>query len=66
MKKSEDDLYDIDKYSDEDLYNMLDMNNPSDRELEAKIIIMMNKYDEIEGAEAKQLKDLDQKLSLRK
>ena len=57
MKKSEDDLYDIDKYSDEDLYNMLDMNNPSDRELEAKIIIMMNKYDEMEGAEAKQLKE---------
>jgi len=57
MKKNEEDLYNIDKYKDEDLYDMLDMNNPSDRELEAKIVIMINKYSELEGDDAKNLKD---------
>jgi len=56
MKNTEDDLYDMDKYSDDDLYDMLDMNNPSDRELETKIMIMVNKYDEIEGSNAKKIK----------
>ena len=56
MKKNEEDLYNIDKYKDEDLYDMLDMNNPSDRELEAKIVIMINKYGEMEGEDAKKLK----------
>ena len=56
MKSSEEDLYNIDKYSDEDLYNMLDMNNPSDRELEAKIVTMINKYEEMEGNNAEKLK----------
>ena len=56
MKKNEEDLYNIDKYKDEDLYNMLDMNNPTDRELEAKIVIMINKYSEMEGEDAKKLK----------
>ena len=47
MEKNEEDLYNIEKYKDEDLYDMLDMNNPSDRELEAKIVIMINKYSEM-------------------
>lgn len=38
------DIYDVSKYTDEQLYNILDINNPSDRELEAKIIHMINKY----------------------
>lgn len=38
------DLYNINKYSDEELYNILDLVNPSDRELEAKIFHMINKY----------------------
>jgi hypothetical protein len=38
------DLYDVSKYTDEQLYDVLDINNPSDRELEAKIIHMINKY----------------------
>ena len=56
MEKNEEDLYNIEKYKDEDLYDMLDMNNPSDRELEAKIVIMINKYSEMEGEDAKKLK----------
>ena len=39
-----DDLYDISKYTDEQLYNILDINNPTDRELEARIVFLINKY----------------------
>jgi hypothetical protein len=38
------DKYDISKYTDKELYDILDLTNPSDRELEAKIIHMINKY----------------------
>ena len=34
---SENELYDISKYTDQELYQILDVNNPSDRELEGKI-----------------------------
>ena len=43
------DLYDISKYSDKELYDILDMNNPTDRELEAKIIHLINKYDNMQN-----------------
>lgn len=42
--KSGDDIYDVNKYTDEELYNILDMTNPSDRELEAKLFHMIKKY----------------------
>ena len=42
------DIYDISKYTDTELYNFLDVNNPSDRELEAKIISLIQKYSTIE------------------
>lgn len=38
------DLYDVSKYTEQQLYQILDINNPTDRELEAKIIHMINKY----------------------
>ncbi len=57
MEKNEEDLYNIEKYKDEDLYDMLDINNPTDRELETKIVIMINKYSEMEGQDAKNLKN---------
>ena len=41
---STDDKYDISKYTDKELYEILDLNNPTDRELEAKILHMINKY----------------------
>ena len=43
------DIYDISKYTDTELYNFLDVNNPSDRELEAKIISLIQKYSTIEN-----------------
>jgi hypothetical protein len=39
-----DDLYDISKYTDQQLYDILDINNPTDRELEARIVHLINKY----------------------
>ena len=36
------DLYDVDNYTDAQLYDILDMNSPTDRELEAKIIHLIN------------------------
>lgn len=41
------DLYNIDNYTDTELYELLDLNSPTDRELEAKIIFFINKYETI-------------------
>ena len=37
-------IYDVSTYSDRELYDILDLDNPTDRELEAKILTMVNKY----------------------
>jgi hypothetical protein len=42
-----DDTYNVKNYSDNDLYDILDLVNPSDRELEAKILHMVWKYENI-------------------
>ena len=39
------DIYDIKKYTDQELYSILDINNPTDRELEARIIQLIKKYE---------------------
>lgn len=39
------DIYDINGYTDEELYAVLDLSNPTDRELEAKILHMIWKYE---------------------
>ena len=50
------DEYDISKYSEEELLTILDLkHNPSDRELEAKIIFNINKYKNIAGESGAQL-----------
>ena len=36
--------YNVDGYTDEQLFQILDLNNPSDRELEAKVLSMVRKY----------------------
>lgn len=43
-------IYDIDSYTDGELLTVLDLSNPTDRELEAKIIMMIRKY---EGTDAR-------------
>ena len=37
-------MYDVTSYSDKELLDVLDLTNPSDRELEAKLIFLINKY----------------------
>jgi hypothetical protein len=49
------DLYDINKYTDQQLYDILDMNSPTDRELEAKIIHLIKKYENMQNESGDQL-----------
>ena len=42
----EKDEYDIDNYTDQECFDVLNLNNPSDRELEMKILEFMNKYED--------------------
>ena len=37
-------MYDVTTYTDVELFNILDLDSPTDRELEAKIIFLINKY----------------------
>jgi hypothetical protein len=50
-----DDLYDVKKYTNSQLYDILDMNNPTDRELEAKIIHLINKYSNMQNESGNKL-----------
>lgn len=47
----ENEMYNVQQYNDDELYNILDMNNPTDRELEAKILLLLeeqkNKSDDL-------------------
>jgi len=43
------DLYNVSTYTDTELYEILELANPTDRELEAKILIMVNKYARMGG-----------------
>ena len=49
MQTNSDDVYNIKYYTDEQLYNILDINHPTDRELEAKIIHLINKYENMQN-----------------
>ena len=51
------DLYNINKYDEDDLLQMLNLNNPSDRELEAKILQTIEQYNEVDGEEATRIKN---------
>jgi hypothetical protein len=49
------DLYNVQNYTDEQLFQILDLNNPTDRELEAKIHHMIWKYSNFQNDSGKQL-----------
>ena len=53
MKKE--DLYDINSYTEKELYEVLDLDEPSDRELEAKILMMIHKYEQMSSTAGKKL-----------
>jgi hypothetical protein len=43
------DLYRVEKYTDQQLYDILDINNPTDGELEAKILQLIRKYKNLQN-----------------
>ena len=49
MAGTQKEIYNVDSYTDAELYNVLDLNNPTDRELEAKILNMIWKYDNMQN-----------------
>lgn len=48
-------LYNVDKLTDAQLYDILDMNSPTDRELEAKILHLIQKYSNMQTESGSQL-----------
>ena len=52
----DDELYKVENYSDNELFTMLSLTNPTDRELEAKILMEINKYEEMNEPSANELK----------
>ena len=42
-------MYDVNSYNDRELLDILDLRNPTDRELEAKVIFLINKYRNIQN-----------------
>lgn len=55
MNKGRDNNYIVSKYTDSELYDILDLVTPSDRVLEAKIIQMINRYSAIPGESGEKL-----------
>lgn len=52
MKKN---LYDIHEYTEKELFEILDLDSPTDRELEAKILMNIHKYQEVDTKAGKKL-----------
>jgi hypothetical protein len=46
--KAGDEIYNVNKYTDDELYSILDLINPTDRELEARLYHLINKYKNME------------------
>jgi len=42
--RSNEEMYDVSTYSDQELYDLLDINSPTDHELETRIIFLIRKY----------------------
>ena len=55
-------MYDVSTYTDVELFNILDLDSPTDRELEAEIIFLINKYKNIQNASGDQLAEFFEKI----
>ena len=64
-KLTQETQYNIDDYTDADLLDILDLNNPSDRELEAKIIFLIRKYQNMQNSAGTQLSNFFEKIYAR-
>ena len=49
------DIYDVNEYTEKELYDILDMNSPTDRELEAKIVFLIKKYENMQNESGNKL-----------
>ena len=56
------DTYDITKYSDNELFNILDVINPTDRELEARILFLVHKYENMQNKSGDELANFFRKI----
>jgi len=54
-KRSDDEIYDVSTYSDAELFDILDLSQPTDRELEAKIIFLYRKYKNMQNKSGDEL-----------
>ena len=59
------DTYDINKYSDTELFNILDVINPTDRELEARIFFLIHKYENMQNKSGDELANFFRKIYTR-
>ena len=57
-------MYDVNSYTDRELLDILDLTNPSDRELEAKIIFLINKYKNMQNDSGDELTIFFENISL--
>ena len=48
-------MYDVNSYNDRELLDILDLRNPTDRELEAKVIFLINKYRNMQNVSGDEL-----------
>ena len=55
MDNRKNEMYNVNKYTDSELYNILDLINPSDRELEAKIFFLIHKYENMQNKSGNEL-----------
>tara|TARA_B110000967_G_scaffold130712_2_gene133546 strand:+ start:3692 stop:7567 length:3876 start_codon:yes stop_codon:yes gene_type:complete len=55
-------IYDINDYTEEDLYEILNLDNPTDRELEAKILSTIKKYENMNTESSENLVDFFEKI----
>ena len=62
MAGTQKEIYNVDTYTDAELYNILDLNNPTDRELEAKILNMIWKYDNMQNESGAKLSNFFKKI----
>lgn len=47
--RTSEEIYDVSTYTDQELYDLLDINSPSDHELEARIIFLIRKYSNMQN-----------------
>jgi hypothetical protein len=55
MNRTENQIYEVSKYTDKELFDILDLINPTDRELEAKIIFLYERYRNMQNKSGNEL-----------